>query len=346
MVSIPNDLGERTLIPNDFGVKDGTPISNKSTLLTEIDTAISRKSPSVEYIVILPFSYVGHTIFGFRLGFNYNIFGHSAVRYRLPKDDGSVEDIVMNIEGYQEPNLNGLVKFYPAEEYIAGMSSHQGGFYNRHMLTVAYDNVSDENIKKMHQYFLDLDKKSLTGHSKFDIVLGPILNKINMFFPSVVERGNCAKWTSEGLKKAGLIKHTHIWPKNLWITLFENSNEKPKPSVVLYKRITTCPQRYGDNTSEVGSYTAPFDLIRSWTYRDPKKFADCTVEVPDNDIKAIINVNKNPLYPSQTRNIMNHPAFIIGSTIVTAGLTFRYGKRIKTSFINNIWRRRKQNISD
>lgn len=44
-------------IPDDFGAHNGTPISNKSTLLSEVDACIgTNKPPSVEYIFVAPFS--------------------------------------------------------------------------------------------------------------------------------------------------------------------------------------------------------------------------------------------------------------------------------------------------
>lgn len=324
------------MIPPDFGKSGGSPISNYDTILNEVDIVTNRSPPDVEYIVSLPFAYYGFSLFGIKLGFSYNHYGHSAIRYRRINEEGEIEDIVRNIEGYRPPNLNSLVKTYNSKEYIAGMSSQQGGLYNRNMLTVGYHDVEPENIEKMHKYFNHLEEKSLTGHKKFDILLGPIINRIAYLFPTFIERGNCTKWISEGLKEAKLIEHTHIWPKSLWITLFENENQQKKPSVILYKRATNCPQRYGDNDTEVSWYTAPFDIVRSFTYRNPQKFADCIVSVPNDDIKAIPIRNDEPIQPSKIRNIMNHTAFVTTTSIITGLVTIKYGKRGYMGFINII----------
>jgi hypothetical protein len=44
-------------VAKDFGAHHGTPITNKSTILSEVDRCLRRdKPPSVEYIFVAPFS--------------------------------------------------------------------------------------------------------------------------------------------------------------------------------------------------------------------------------------------------------------------------------------------------
>lgn len=312
-------------VPKDFGEIGGTPISNKNTVLDEIDTAINRKRPKVEYLVCLPYTQFVVPVLGW--GWCYNFYGHSAVRYQLLQEDGTYKDVVMNVEAKQEPNLNNMLKFYDTPEYLFQPDSHIGGIYTRSILSVGYDDVPDENILEMHKYYESLHQKSLTGHKQFDIVLGPIWNIFSRIFPVLSERGNCAKWTSEGLKKAGIIETTHVWPKNLWITMFENPNQTVKPTVVLYQQIQHCPNKYGLNGGDIGSYTAPLDWVRSFSYRNPSKFADCIVSVPENTHKAVIQVNPQPAQPDEIRNMMNGDVFI-GASVITCGfVSYRVGRR-------------------
>jgi hypothetical protein len=321
---IINTFIQTKMETSKFGQVDGPTIINKETILEEIDTAINRKPPSIEYIVCLPFAYYKLPLLG--IGINLNMYGHSVLRYRLPKDDGTYEDIVMNIEGKREPNLNKMVHFYPTQDYLFSVDAEQGGIYNRSMLSVAYHNVPDEKIKKMHQYFQELDQKSLTGHKKFDIVFGPIWNQLGCIFPTIVERGNCAKWTSEGLKRAGVVNHVHIWPKNLWISLFEKCKEEEKPSVIYYERVHKIPRKYGKDV-EIGFYTAPLDWARSFTYRNPKQFADGIVRVPLGQYHAVIEVNPNPIKPNKIRDSINSPFFIVTSTLLCGYVTYKTGRR-------------------
>lgn len=62
------------LIPPDFGAERGTEISNKATILKELDSKLNvKKPPAVEYIFVEPHSSV--KLLG-SFGFNfYNPFG-------------------------------------------------------------------------------------------------------------------------------------------------------------------------------------------------------------------------------------------------------------------------------
>jgi hypothetical protein len=315
--------GVKNMETSNFGQVGGPTIKNKDTILQEIDTVINRKPPSIEYIVCLPFAYCKLPLIN--IGINYNIYGHSALRYRLPKDDGTYEDIVMNIQGKSKPNLNKMVHFYSTQDYLFSAESEQGGIYNRNMLSVAYHDVPEEKIKEMHKYFQELDSKSLTGNKKFDIILGPIWNNIGYIFPNVIERGNCTKWTSEGLKRAGVVSHVHIWPKNLWITLFENCKEKNKPSVIYYEKVDKVLCKYGIE-DDVGSYTAPLDWFRSFIYSHPKKFADGIVRVPTDQYSAVVNVNPNPIKPNKIRDTVNSCYFMVASTLLCGYVTYKTGR--------------------
>lgn len=313
------------VIPDDFGEPGGTPISNKDTILEEIDTSLNRKQPSVEYLVCLPWTQFKIPVLG--IGISYNYYGHSAIRYKLPKEDGTYEDVIMNIEAKREPNLNNILKFYDAPDYLFDMTASEGGIYTRDILTVAYENVPDEKILEMHHYFEQVKDHSLTGHKQFDIMLGPIWNIFSQLFPRLSERGNCAKWTSEGLKKAGIIDSTHVWPKNIWITMFEDQKQKVKPTVVLYEKVQHCPKKYGIHDINISSYTAPFDWIRSFTYRNPKEYADCIVHVPENDYKAVVKVNHDPIKPSHIRDVMNSNIFIGTSVTVCGLISYRVSRK-------------------
>ncbi|NDB84065.1 MAG: hypothetical protein EB127_15315, partial [Alphaproteobacteria bacterium] len=242
-------------------------VINASTILDDIGKSMKKGKPSIEYIVVLPYS-------NFRIpftnwGFNINTYGHSALRYRFIDKNGKWNDVIMNIEAKVEREILSpkpeIVRYYKPEDYLFTDKSQQAGIFNRNMISVAYYDVPNENIVKMHEYFENLKKESIVGHKKFDIILGPIINRLRNIFPEISERGNCAKWTSEGLKVAGVIKHTHIWPKSLWITLFENNNLNYKPTVVYYKKIPLYKPLYG-NSSEIFSQTAPFQLIRDFIY--------------------------------------------------------------------------------
>jgi hypothetical protein len=79
-------------VPDDFGLENGTSISNKDTVLSEIDRVLGvSKAPDVEYFYVKPYCW-------FRIpftswGISYNSYGHAAVRYHPPLIDESYKDL-------------------------------------------------------------------------------------------------------------------------------------------------------------------------------------------------------------------------------------------------------------
>lgn len=91
-------LKEERARPDDFGCPHGTPIENKATILQDVDRALGFDSPpALEYVLVQPFSVV--RIPGTNVGFGWNQYGHSVVRYTLP--DG--RQIVRRFEPPQRP---------------------------------------------------------------------------------------------------------------------------------------------------------------------------------------------------------------------------------------------------
>ena len=208
---------------DDFGLPNGTPISNKDEILNDIDLALGvNDSPSVEYIFVRSFSKIN---LGFGYGFTFNMFGHAAVRYIDP--DGN--DIVVNIEGKKKNGLP-MVQFYDAKEFFYGTNPNkngeQRGVYNRNKVGVRVEKLDRKNIDKMHQYFCDLQTQDIDGDVGFNIAIGPFINFFRKFIPfQIPEYGNCSKWISEGLLIAGVVTKKTIWPKSIFINMYENCEE-------------------------------------------------------------------------------------------------------------------------
>ena len=191
---------------NNFGELGGTPISNKDTILNEIDFELGKK-PSLEYIITYP---IGLINLPFGLGaLTYNSYGHSSLRYI----DKYGNDIIANIEA-KEKNKP-FIQFYKPCEYLYGVDEKtcgaQRGVYNRNIVGIRIYDVPEENIEQMHLYILSLIEKE-HKEIKFNIVIGPILNYLKLYFPNIPEYGNCSKWTSTMLQKAGVLNKTFVWP--------------------------------------------------------------------------------------------------------------------------------------
>eukprot|EP00602_Paraphysomonas_sp_CaronLab_P009472 CAMPEP_0185030380 /NCGR_PEP_ID=MMETSP1103-20130426/17312_1 /TAXON_ID=36769 /ORGANISM="Paraphysomonas bandaiensis, Strain Caron Lab Isolate" /LENGTH=245 /DNA_ID=CAMNT_0027565487 /DNA_START=88 /DNA_END=822 /DNA_ORIENTATION=- len=207
-------------VPDDFGEVGGTPIENKDSILGDINRALGRdtdSNPCVEYILSKPY---GILSLPFGLGsLNYNMWGHSALRYTTP--DG--RDVVVNVEAKQ--NGKKFLQFYEAKEYLYGTdrmtSGAQRGTYHRDMVGVRVEHVAADDIERMHSYILELIEKD-SEDVKFNLVLGPLLNALKHIHPAIPEYGNCARWTSSMLLQAGLVTTYFVWPKTIFINMFEN----------------------------------------------------------------------------------------------------------------------------
>lgn len=79
-----SELGTQVVAP-DFGRPSGTPIVNKGSIMQEIDQSLGfDEPPALEYILVQPFSLFRLPIPGLNVGFGWNQYGHSLVRYTLP----------------------------------------------------------------------------------------------------------------------------------------------------------------------------------------------------------------------------------------------------------------------
>lgn len=334
-------MNEQSNIPSNFGELNGTPISNKDTILDEINTALkTNKNPSIEYILVRPFIFVPLLFGG---GFNYNSYGHSAVRYTTP--DG--KDVVMNIEGKKEGIV--MVTFYDAKEYLYGTCKEkngtQRGVYNRNMVGIRIENVEPNEIARMHEYFLKLQEFDKSGHKKFNIVFGPIMNfgiraiirwskdftnkheekfgykdTDNIDYDSIsdIEFGNCAKWTGDGLKAARIIKDTKVWPKSILIDIFENYT-KSKVNIVCYQQPEKVKKlAYGFKGTVLFESVAPLQPLRDWLYSDLASYANCIVKVPKDSTQAVVAINTNPIKPNYIRNLVNNNYVVFGSVLISA----------------------------
>lgn len=148
-------------VPTNFGGRDGPCITNKDTILRDIDIALGRDSPpNLEVILTEHIAHVSSPLTRF-LHRTLLRFGHVAVRYTT--SDG--QQRVFNIMGdFDEPDAS-MVNFVPPKEYMFGTAgfdtfSQQGGVYNRPFVGVRIERVAAGAIDAMHAYFIALDLKT------------------------------------------------------------------------------------------------------------------------------------------------------------------------------------------
>lgn len=304
-------------VPDDFGKPHGTPIPNGQEVLDMLDKKAGKCS--VSYLFARPVRYFSLPLLN--IGFSFNGFGHSAVRFRF--EDG--KDITMNIEG-KDDNKN-MVNFYETKDYLFGLkctdNGSQGGVYNRN-ITEFRLNTEPEKVAKAFQFCKDLQKSYESKETKFHIALGPVYNFARKWFPNISETGNCARWTSKALKEAGIIDSVSVFPKSIGINIFEHYN----PTIVTYERVPHSYHTYGKN-GHCFEFVAPLQPLRQWAYGNFTHASKFRVFVPENDISAKIEELEPVMHPSKFRDVVNSKPAIGMSVIGCSYLIYKSYKRLK-----------------
>eukprot|EP00698_Gefionella_okellyi_P019743 TRINITY_DN6097_c0_g3_i3.p1 TRINITY_DN6097_c0_g3~~TRINITY_DN6097_c0_g3_i3.p1 ORF type:complete len:186 (+),score=26.42 TRINITY_DN6097_c0_g3_i3:382-939(+) len=149
---------------------------------------------------------------------------------------------------------------------------------------------------------------------------------------AIAERGNCTTYTSSGLERGGFVTTTSMWPKSIWINMFENSKDeydKGNVHVVSYRQIQHGKLLYGVRARAIRA-VAPLQSLRSLFYWNLEKFAHAVVEVPEASTEAVVTLQENPMPPSPLRNIVNNKWFVLTSVTATMLLLGRQFRKIRT----------------
>eukprot|EP01084_Bolivina_argentea_P276869 472518_1 len=299
-----------------FGKLGNECIANKNIILSEIDKSLNCEAPDIEFIfaesVIKSNSGTFNKIKTF-LG----RFGHSAIRYKYYPDinDNRYQDIVMNIVGN---NANGttMINFIPTKEYFFGTNAfdkecEQGGIYNRTFYGLRIQNVSKSQLKALHYHFKALQYREQANNSTaklFKLFGGRISSFFHKYMPFesdlnnniiISQSGNCSMWTSSGLIAAGLIPRKRIFPKAIFVELYERQF-RINPNnikIVKYEEINHC-YKYWKGYVTVNSFVNPLLPIRNIRYWNLDKICDVFVRVPQDSKQAIVIKSNNVQRPS------------------------------------------------
>jgi hypothetical protein len=223
-----------------------------------------------------------------------------------------------------------LIQIYDAKEYFYGTHpdtcGEQKGVYNRDFVTLRVEHVDPELMLHVHNQVLKLIEED-RKESRFHIFLGPVLNSLRHFFPTLPQYGNCARWTSTMLKEAGLVSGFFVWPKTVFINMFENYSRNniktvDNMNIIYYEQPESVKiLSYGVRTKPVWfeKTVAPFQLVRNFFYGDLKHFAKIVVRVPRGDTHAyLIHQSGDQVsQPNEWRNLLNSKYYILSSLVVS-----------------------------
>lgn len=196
---------------------------------------------AIEYGVVVPH---WRKIFGFQWLTNMfiknshsstNPYGHAVIRYHKQ----NTYDKIMNING----TANNFVTFYhhPADYIYSSQSTPQGDPGQRSLISIRINNISNEHVDKLNDYYNNLHIKANEQQIKFQIY-APITNYIKKLLrnPATIEENNCAGWTSEGLKHIGMISEPTGFPNVLLFKLLINQfmkNSLENIEIISYRSI-------------------------------------------------------------------------------------------------------------
>jgi hypothetical protein len=192
---------------------------------------------------------------------------------------------------------------------------------------------------------MEEDKKG----SRFNILLGPVFNLLTIIFPTYPQYGNCARWTSTMLKEAGLVHKYFVWPKTVFINMFENyakNNIKSleNMNIIYYEQPAENIKKlsYGVKAKPVWfeQTVAPFQGIRNYFYGDLKHFSRIIVRVPKGDTKALIIIQPEDYVwkPNEWRNLLNSKYYILSSVAVSL-VIYKKGWQASKDFAKHIFQR-------
>jgi len=159
-------------------------------------------------------------------------------------------------------------------------------------------------VLDMDYYYHKVRRYQNEQSVKFSLAFGNIWNWIAHWLPiDVAERGNCAHWTSKGLVECQLLKTPSLFPKRIFVNLFERNglNNPNNVNVVSYRRVKHAHQTYGEPEDPWISGVAPLAPITNLLYFNLEKFAHVIVEVPPGSTKAEIRKQKHPAAPNWYR---------------------------------------------
>ncbi len=144
------------------------------------------------------------------------------------------------------------------------------------------------------------------------------------------------------LFKAGLTTNYFVWPKTLFINMFENYSktnikELSNMNIVYYERSENVSKPfYGVKDMPIWfeNSVAPFQSIRNYFYGDLKHFSSAIVKInPDKNIAIIeIKPEEKISKPNKLRDIFNSKIFI-STSVITSIVMYKKGFRALKTYI-------------
>ena len=209
-----------------------------------------------------------------------------------------------------------MVHFLPLREYLFGTQhwregNPERGAYNRDFILVPIFDRQAVDLARMDAYYRNLQQRAREGTARFDLLTSRLRNWWSSWNPFSValralgvkrwrERGNCARWTSEGLRAGGILRRNTIWPPRILVRLLSGKSPifPTRMAVVCVPRI-----RHARRTSRVNpdiplrtnpiAWLRQLILLRSESdrrFRDYNALADAVIVVREGSLRAEVGL--------------------------------------------------------
>jgi Vacuolar protein sorting-associated protein 62 len=275
--SLGDDRGET------FGRENGEELINKQTILDDIDRALGATGPpALELVFTEPYALTS------MMNLTTNPYGHIGVRYTHPRTGKSV---VMNVVGFAKNTP--MINFVDAADFYFGTcewagANEQGGVYNRTFHSIRIERLPALAIERLHEAYVALHKRWKGGEACYSLIMSPIRN----WLAGEESAGNCAFWVSLGMLQAGLVHETSVWPKRLFINVFELWARAEQMQLVSNVHIVAYHRIDGAHSYGAGydatSWVRPGSWRATRLYKSLSSLADVSVRVPPGSRRAVV----------------------------------------------------------
>ena len=279
---------------SQLGERDGPTISNITEILPELWEKLGRGRPAAVVGVVR-----GSTP-----------FGHAFVAYER---SGDTDLTVANIVWSEEVEM---VNLLPLHEYLFGTrhwrtGNPERGAYNRDFILVPIFDREVVDLRRMDAYFRQLQTRAREGTARFDLLTSRLRNLWSAWNPFSVtlralgvkrwkERGNCARWTSEGLIAGGILRRNTIWPPRILVQLLSGKSRvfPTRMAVVCVPRVRHALQSSRVNP-DVPLRTNPIAYLRQLIhlrsendrrFREYNELADAVIVVREGSTRAEVGL--------------------------------------------------------
>jgi hypothetical protein len=211
--------------------------------------------------------------------------------------------------------------------------------------------VAQQDLLAMHYQYVAMLHEAKAGRASFNIIgtQGPLktVHKLLPVLNQGVRLGNCAKWTSFGLVRAGLLPRVSLFPKQMLVRMMIQISSRHQKglspvecSLVKYARIEApveCHRTYA--TRPCPGLLTPIHFYHNVVFWNLDRFCTFTVRVSNSATQAAeVEVNKHAVpIPLDLAARHAHYATMVLLTVVLCWVYSGAAAILFALIVSSIW---------